>query len=130
MMVHFFGEQRDLTYPYSVIGSGPETLQQRVDGSHLFAETLRAAKNPMIIVGMGAFQRADGLVVQAAARLVGEAYGMFLVHYPVVLWLQYWLFDVGLPAIAKAAIVFVLAVISSWAATAALRRIPGATRVL
>ena len=22
-----------------------------------------------------------------------DAYGMFLVHYPIVLWLQYWLFD-------------------------------------
>ena len=71
------GEQRDLTYPYSVIGNGPDALQQLVDGSHPFAETLRAAKNPMIIVGMGAFQRTDGLAVQAAARLVGEAYGMF-----------------------------------------------------
>jgi hypothetical protein len=22
-----------------------------------------------------------------------DAYGMFLVHYPIALWLQYWLFD-------------------------------------
>ena len=28
----------------------------------------------------------------------GDAYGMFLVHYPIVLWLQYWLFDYDLPA--------------------------------
>ncbi len=60
----------------------------------------------------------------------GDAYGMFLVHYPIVLWLQYWLFDYDLPAIAKAAIAFVLTVILSWALTAALRKIPGATRVL
>ena len=26
-----------------------------------------------------------------------DAYGMFLVHYPIVLWLQYWLFDYDLP---------------------------------
>ena len=63
-------------------------------------------------------------------RMQGEAYGMFLVHYPIVLWIQYWLFNASLPAIAKAAISFVLAVILSWAATAALRKIPGATRVL
>jgi len=31
-----------------------------------------------------------------------DAYGMFLVHYPIVLWLQYWLFDYDLPAIVKA----------------------------
>jgi Acyltransferase family len=59
-----------------------------------------------------------------------DAYGMFLVHYPIVLWLQYWLFDYDLPAIAKAMIAFVLTVFLSWAATAALRKIPGATRVL
>ncbi len=59
-----------------------------------------------------------------------DAYGMFLVHYPIVLWLQYWLFDFDIPAIAKALLVFVLTVISSWAATAALRRIPGADQVL
>jgi len=55
---------------------------------------------------------------------------MFLVHYPIVLWLQYWLFDFDLPAIVKAVVAFVLTVALSWAATAALRKIPGATRVL
>jgi surface polysaccharide O-acyltransferase-like enzyme len=59
-----------------------------------------------------------------------DAYGIFLVHYPIVLWLQYWLFDFDLPAIVKAFIAFVLTVAFSWAATAALRRIPGATHVL
>jgi hypothetical protein len=63
-------------------------------------------------------------------RMQADAYGMFLVHYPIVLWLQYWLFDFDLPAIAKAAIAFVLTVTLSWAVTAALRKIPGVTRVL
>jgi hypothetical protein len=63
-------------------------------------------------------------------RMQGEAYGMFLVHYPIVLWIQYVLFDHDWPAIVKATIAFVLTVILSWAATAALRKIPGATRVL
>jgi len=69
-----------------------------------------------------------------SARLLdpmqSAAFGMFLVHYPITLWLQYWLFDYNWPAIAKAMVVFVLTVILSWAATAALRKIPGATRVL
>ena len=59
-----------------------------------------------------------------------DAYGMFLVHYPIVLWLQYWLFDFDVPAIVKAAVAFVLTIALSWAATAALRKIPGATHVL
>jgi hypothetical protein len=63
-------------------------------------------------------------------RMQADAYGMFLVHYPIVLWLQYWLFDFDWPAIAKALIAFVLTVVLSWAATAALRKIPGANHVL
>ena len=63
-------------------------------------------------------------------RMQGDAYGIFLVHYPIVLWLQYWLFDYDLPAIVKAAIAFVLTVVFSWALTAALRKIPGANHVL
>jgi len=62
--------------------------------------------------------------------LQADAFGMFLVHYPIVLWLQYWLFELDLPAIVKALVAFVLTVALSWAATAALRRIPGANRVL
>jgi hypothetical protein len=63
-------------------------------------------------------------------RMQGEAYGMFLVHYPIALWLQYWLFDYDVNAIIKASSVFVLTVALSWAVTVALRRIPGATHVL
>jgi peptidoglycan/LPS O-acetylase OafA/YrhL len=65
-----------------------------------------------------------------------SAYGIYLIHYVPVLWLQYLLYDFSLSpvmqlsAIIKAVIVFVLTLALSWAATAALRRIPGATRVL
>jgi len=47
-----------------------------------------------------------------------------------VLWLQYWLFDFDISAIAKALTAFLLTVVLSWAATRALRKIPGATHVL
>ena len=63
-------------------------------------------------------------------RMQSDAYGMFLVHYPIVLWLQYWLFDMDLPAIATAAIAFFATVALSWAATAVLRKLPGANYVL
>lgn len=59
-----------------------------------------------------------------------DAYGMFLIHYPIVLWIQYWLFEFDISAFAKALITFVLTVLLSWAATAVLRTIPGAARVL
>jgi hypothetical protein len=65
-----------------------------------------------------------------------NAYGIYLIHYVPVLWLQYALYDYSLApvtqlsAILKAIIVFVLTLAMSWAATAALRKIPGATHVL
>ena len=63
-------------------------------------------------------------------RMQADAYGIFLVHYPIALWIQYALFDYSWPAIVKAAIGFVLTVILSWGLTAALRKIPGASHVL
>jgi surface polysaccharide O-acyltransferase-like enzyme len=79
---------------------------------------------------LGYFQRFKQSGWSLLDPLRADAYGMFLVHYPIVLWLQYWLFDFDLPAIVKVVIVFVLTVLLSWAATAALRWIPGANRVL
>lgn len=63
-------------------------------------------------------------------RMQADAYGMFLVHYPIALWIQYALYDYSLPAIIKAAVGFVLTVILSWGVTAGLRKIPGASHVL
>jgi hypothetical protein len=59
-----------------------------------------------------------------------DAYGIFLVHYAFVLWLQYWMLDMNWPAIMKAFVAFIGTLLLSWATTAALRQIPGATRVL
>jgi hypothetical protein len=59
-----------------------------------------------------------------------DAYGIFLVHYAFALWIQYWLYDFDLPAIIKVLIGFAFTLASSWALTAGLRKIPGATRVL
>jgi len=52
---------------------------------------------------------------------------MFLVHYPIVLWLQYWC-SISIARVVKALVAFVDGRLS-WAATAALRKIR-ARRVL
>jgi hypothetical protein len=59
-----------------------------------------------------------------------DAYGMFLVHYAFALWIQYWLYNVDLPAIIKVLIGFAFTLVTSWALTRALRMIPGSERVL
>jgi Acyltransferase family len=93
----------------------------------LFFVAFSAAMIFAILAYFLRFKRSGWSMLDA---MQADAYGMFLVHYPIVLWLQYWLFDYHLPAIIKATLVFLLTAISSWAATEALRKIPGATRVL
>jgi len=62
--------------------------------------------------------------------LSASAYGMYLIHYPVVVWLQFALLAVALSPIAKSAIVYVSVVALSWGMVVALRRIPVVARVL
>jgi len=70
LSVGLIGVRADLTFPYEYLGAGPDTLQQIVNGKHAFAEVLKSAKKPMVIVGQGAFARADGLaILSLAARL-------------------------------------------------------------
>jgi len=59
-----------------------------------------------------------------------SAYGIYLVHYPVVVWLQFTLLAVALGPIAKGSIVFVGAVALSWGIVVALRRVPVIARLL
>ena len=62
--------------------------------------------------------------------LGANSYGMYLVHYPIVVWLQFALLTVALGSIAKGSLVFVGAVALSWGLAAALRRIPPIARLL
>jgi glucans biosynthesis protein C len=59
-----------------------------------------------------------------------DAYGMYLVHYVFVVWLQYALLGVGLVALAKGAIVFGGTLLLSCVAVAASRRIPRAGQII
>jgi NADH-quinone oxidoreductase subunit G len=66
------GPAVDHTYPVERLGAGPSTLADVAAGKGAFAEKLKAAKNPLIIVGMGALAREDGAAVLAAARDLAE----------------------------------------------------------
>jgi len=62
--------------------------------------------------------------------LASNAYGMYITHYVLVSWIQYSLLGSTLPGAAKGTLVFLGAVASSWALTAALRRIPAIGGIL
>ncbi|HZU90403.1 MAG TPA: acyltransferase, partial [Stellaceae bacterium] len=64
------------------------------------------------------------------ASLRDNAYGMYLVHYVFVVWLQYALRKAALPAVVKAALVFAGTLLASWGASAALRSVPAAAQIL
>jgi NADH-quinone oxidoreductase subunit G len=68
--VGVIGQSVSLTYPAAYLGSGPETLKAVASGQHPFAAVLKAANNPVVIVGQGALARADGAAVFALAQQI------------------------------------------------------------
>ncbi|MFV0369707.1 MAG: NADH-quinone oxidoreductase subunit NuoG [Hyphomicrobiaceae bacterium] len=73
LQVGLIGVNAPLTYAVSHIGSGIQSLADVADGKHGFAKVLAEAKRPMVIVGAGAFGRADGAVVMSLAARITEA---------------------------------------------------------
>lgn len=74
--IALIGQAADLTYPYDHLGAGPETLADIASGKHSFAQVLKTAQRPMIILGQGAVARTDGAAVLALARQVAESCNM------------------------------------------------------
>jgi hypothetical protein len=62
--------------------------------------------------------------------LRNNAYGMYLVHYLFVVWLQYAVLSAAWPAVAKFACVFAGTLLASWGLSAALRLLPPAAQVI
>jgi peptidoglycan/LPS O-acetylase OafA/YrhL len=59
-----------------------------------------------------------------------SAYGIYLVHYSFVTWIQYALIDVNLSAIQKGLIAFAVALVLSWITIAGIRRMPPIDHIL
>ncbi|OXE37048.1 MAG: NADH-quinone oxidoreductase subunit G [Phenylobacterium zucineum] len=74
LTIGVIGEQADLTYGYDYLGAGPFTLSGLTKSA--FGKALKAAKAPAIILGAGAFARADGAAVAAAAADMAKTYNM------------------------------------------------------
>ena len=62
--------------------------------------------------------------------LKANAYGMYLVHYLFVVWLQFAMLGADLPASIKAAVVFGSTLVLSWGAVAGLGRLPSVGEIL
>src|SRR6266436_9988092 len=74
--------------------------------------------------------RFAGRRLPALAGLNRDAFGMYLVHYVFVVWLQYALLGFGLFATVKGSIVFAGTLLLSWGVIAVIRRISPAGQVI
>src|ERR1700716_1199634 len=59
-----------------------------------------------------------------------SAYGIYLLHYIFIIWLQYAVYDPAAPAGVKAGIVFIGTLSGSWVLTVLLRKIPAVARMI
>ena len=73
--IGLIGEKKDLSYDYDYLGAGPDTLASLANGEGAFYEALKSAKNPVVIVGMGALAREDGAAILNAAAKLADGIG-------------------------------------------------------
>ncbi len=70
LLVGVIGEKADLTYGYTYLGAGPESLARFVDHPPALKQ------KPMFILGQGALARPDGAVVLSDAVKAAQALGV------------------------------------------------------
>ncbi len=70
--IGLIGEKSDLTYAYDYLGAGPDTLAGLAQSK--FADALKSAERPLILLGAGALARPDGAAIASlAAKAAVEA---------------------------------------------------------
>jgi fucose 4-O-acetylase-like acetyltransferase len=104
------------------------------NAAHALAFACFSASQTVNVLAL--FLRFDSRGRSILDPLQESSFGIYLIHYVPLLWLQYALYGIALApvpqatAILKALIVFAATLAISWLATVALRRIPGARRVI
>ncbi len=63
--IGLIGPKVDLTYTYDYLGAGVETLASL--GRHSFADAVRKAERPLMLLGAGALTRGDGAAIASLA---------------------------------------------------------------
>ncbi|GAV60468.1 Molybdopterin domain-containing protein/DUF1982 domain-containing protein/NADH-G_4Fe-4S_3 domain-containing protein/Fer2_4 domain-containing protein [Cephalotus follicularis] len=70
--VGYIGSPTDFNYDYQHLGLGPETLLEIAEGRHPFCKTISNAKNPVIIVGAGLFERNDNNAIFSTVEAIAK----------------------------------------------------------
>src|SRR5262249_31141192 len=93
------------------------SLAARLAAASAFPPACAAGALSLLAIALRLMRFRDRML----GSLSSNAYGIYLLHYVAVVWLQYALLATSLPAIAKGAIVFAAALLLSWAASAGLK---------
>jgi NADH-quinone oxidoreductase subunit G len=75
LKVGLIGAKADLTYTYDYLGAGTDSLSELASSKGPFADVLKAAKNPLVLVGAGAAARHDGAAVLSLAAKLAVDFG-------------------------------------------------------
>jgi NADH-quinone oxidoreductase subunit G len=75
LKVGLIGAKADLTYTYDYLGAGTDSLSELASGKGSFADVLKGAKNPLVLVGAGAAARHDGAAVLSLAAQLAVDFG-------------------------------------------------------
>jgi NADH-quinone oxidoreductase subunit G len=75
LKVGLIGARADLTYAYDYLGAGTDSLSELASGKGSFADVLKGAKNPLVLVGAGAAARHDGAAVLSLAAKLAVDFG-------------------------------------------------------
>jgi hypothetical protein len=86
--------------------------------------TRKPARASSIELAFGRKSRSD------STELAQPVYGIYLLHFIPLIWLQYVVYDPAFPAFVKFAIVFTGTLSMSWALTVLLRKITVAARMI
>ena len=66
LKIGVIGDKADLTYDYDYLGAGTDSLGELAAGKHAFADVLKGAKNPIVLVGAA---RLRGMTARRFSRL-------------------------------------------------------------
>jgi len=75
LRIGVIGAKADLTYTYDYLGAGTDSLSDLAAGKHSFADVLKGAKNPVVLVGAAVAARHDGAAVLALAARLAMDFG-------------------------------------------------------
>jgi NADH-quinone oxidoreductase subunit G len=75
LKVGVIGAKADLTYDYDYIGAGTDSLGDLAAGKGSYADVLKNAQHPIVLVGSGAIARHDGTAVLALAAKLASDFG-------------------------------------------------------